>query len=160
MLSQSLSFREVSNVVLIGANVTVEDLNPSAKITCSSYISGPIFDFENIVSLSVQALTITGCGEDTIGCSLLYMDFCVFKFTNIFDLHMSQVAFVNNSRMAFWGINILGNSIIANSTFEWNGYGSFDQVTPSYNMKTAITQYAKNLVEIHMSSAQIKFYPF
>ena len=86
MLDQCLSVRDVTSIVQIGANVTVEDFNPSVKITCSNYIHNPIFDFENIVRLSVQALTITGCNNDGFNSSIL-THYCVFKFTNIFDFH-------------------------------------------------------------------------
>jgi len=43
IIDQCLSVRDVTSVVLISANVTVEDFNPSVKITCSNYIHNPIF---------------------------------------------------------------------------------------------------------------------
>lgn len=133
---ERIVIRDVSDFTLIGD--TINGL-PQSEIRCSpDNPSG--FLFLNITRLTISGLTFSYCGvgnsPDIINQVFHVYSQSFFNFPDIEkmalfiasvnDLELTNVLVQNSTGHALLGINILGNSVIRNSSFLFNNFHTYN----------------------------------
>ena len=116
ILKHPLNFERVNNLSIIGSNELLHSLllQPSSEIRCSGSNS---LSFSHITNLLVANLSIINCGWGTT-----YLTYYAVKLLYISNLTMSSVVIRNGSGNGIEFYNVIGNSVISDSLFAYNGW--------------------------------------
>ena len=134
-ISQVVLIENVTRLSLIG-NGSIPTHHPLSPIEI--YCQGATgFAFVNAIELTLQNLTLIGCGQ-VITFSLLNASStrAALAFDMISKLHIYEIVVVNSSGFGIYAQRVFGNSSIASSIFAYNS-GS-----PNYDGGNAIFWYA------------------
>ena len=137
----SFVVRDIHNLTLLGEG------NVPSEILCSHLMK---FVFINISALTISNLSFLNCSapftEELLNETILLAPQLVveesFQFTptqqvaiflyNIVDLELSHVSVRNSTGFGLLGINVLGDSLVANCDFSFNNFLHYQQQTPCF----------------------------